>query len=168
MGGLFKGGHHAHRSQFAFPETQLHPRRARNRPSRHCRAGCRGSRAARSKEAKLSGPGMGTAPVLEYRGRGAWRRRGLGDFDTSHREFRPACVLSSMAQTDHLARVAWHCLCCVSKAGDFSVPVQEETAAGRVFVRPAASFLGTVRTRYQHRSPVKSLSTGPRRFASAG
>lgn len=85
MGGLFNGGHHAHRNQFAFPETQLHPRRARNRPSRHCRAGCRGSRAARSKEAKLSGPGMGTAPVLEYRGRGAWRRRGLGDFDTSHR-----------------------------------------------------------------------------------
>ncbi|MGY4158337.1 hypothetical protein ACVINW_004179 [Bradyrhizobium sp. USDA 4461] len=26
-------------------------------------------------------------------------------------------------------------------AGDFSVPVQEENAAGRVFLRPAASFL---------------------------
>lgn len=37
----------------------------------------------------------------------------------------------------------WHSPCSLVEAGDFSVPVQEENAAGRVFSRPAASFPGT-------------------------
>ncbi|WP_420965440.1 HU family DNA-binding protein [Bradyrhizobium sp. B120] len=37
----------------------------------------------------------------------------------------------------------WHRPCNPSCTGNFSVPVREENAAGRVFLRPAAYFLGS-------------------------